>query len=100
MKIRPFALAAIAAAMLALTGCASPASSGSNSTIETTSTELRPRYNPDSLKPPYYNFVYYQTLPDGYELMCIYGADDNRAGGPSCNWEAYNKHLESKELAQ
>lgn len=99
MKIRPFALAAVAAAMLALTGCASSATS-SGSSSEPAVTELRPRYNPESLDPPYYNYAYYQTLPDGYELLCIYGADGDRAGGPSCNWDAYNKHLESKELPQ
>lgn len=36
--------------------------------------------------------LFYITLPDGYELLCVY-VDGGYEGGPSCDWEGHQAWL-------
>jgi hypothetical protein len=103
MKIRSVsaAAAALITTALLLAGCGSSVHDATqNSTSTTSPTEHRWDDKAEAGQPPYYHYSYYQTLPDGYKLLCVYAADDSRAGGPSCNWEAYNKHLNDQKAPQ
>ncbi|MEO5949748.1 MAG: hypothetical protein ABIP74_05065 [Candidatus Saccharimonas sp.] len=81
---------AIAIATMLLTGCGG----GSVTTPDPGPTTPEVTAQSEGYEPSSHG-VYYEKLPDGYDLMCVY-ARAGSSGGVSCDWEGHKTWLEKK----
>ena len=48
---------------------------------------------------PGYRGVFYEKLPDGYDMMCVY-VDGGYDGGLSCDWPGHQAWVEAKAASK
>lgn len=81
-------VALVAAAVVSLTALSACGSgSDSSGTPQKSSAEKSKELSGENLSQHY---VFYQELPDGRRVMCVWAKWGN-GGGPSCDWEGLHK---------
>lgn len=83
-KLRTLALGCLL--VLGLSACSTSSEGGDAPVSPPNDSQQAAGYTPG------HHGVFYQPLPDGYQLLCVY-ARDARSGGPSCYWEDSTKWL-------
>jgi len=48
---------------------------------------------------PWDHGLFYEKLPDGYDLLCVY-VDNGHNGGPSCDWPGHQAWVDAKAASK